>query len=745
MEFSMDFKRVFNDDNLNAYLIKFDPMGLKYGVKKTDKYYDKVYEYEKKSQPTDYTRKDSFSFIENTNLVYGGDDKESTEFLWRYRHIVDKLLDRYVHIVGLSRLFDERFIEFEWDMHSRMDFNNHTISYYRDHFIHQLRDCYMILSLLDDIKIYEKVKVILHNRSISKVSRYFSENITQLSYKICDNKRLDEILHEIYDSKYNSSTCSYSYDDFVIDHYTKYIIYASSCIAALFHDIGYPVVHYFGYQKRLLKFAPSIYMLINGDKSSAEKIAALLSQSLLFQVVGKEKILYCEDENHGAFSAITLLLHFYESGLIYSLPQEQKVAVELAALAIFNHTNQYEFIKGEKHAGECNYYRAQFNINPISYLLRLCDDAQEWERTYFEISNTSTLVYCSKCLTPIKKQVDVDSKKHKYICECGENKNETVCFRYESTEFDKRVIYNVTPSRSLEVYDNGRNSLVFSFDYDYFSLLRMCAINPTYARQRAKELNYIKKLVLAQDIGYKNGIRLEFFMSNNPIYIKSKMIKKLYAKYNISPPNKIDEKIGNFLSKCTEHFDKDSLVDIFKESLEDLKKSIIDVSSKSHMEKCDVLLEKEWCKKQILFYYLVGELGEFLPNTLNRFRDEIIKKEPTKDKEYIEKKIYAVIDNLSNEIYDLYIYLGGVSDIKILKLLRDTLYHFSNNGEITDDKYWNSERYNKQYNVEDAMIFELNGYCNEDDPINHYKNSFCLDYYSDLYIFECINNLLKES
>ena len=104
-----------------------------------------------------------------------------------------------------------------------------------------------------------------------------------------------------------------------------------------------------------------------------------------------------------------------------------------------------------------------------------------------------------------------------------------------STEFDRRVIYNVTPSRKLILRSNLENyndSLIFDFDYDLFKLLRMCSVGTTYAKQRTKELNYIKTLVEGQDIGYKNGIFIKFFMSNNPIFIKSYIIKKLIDKVN---------------------------------------------------------------------------------------------------------------------------------------------------------------------------------------------------------------------
>ena len=44
------------------------------------------------------------------------------------------------------------------------------------------------------------------------------------------------------------------------------------------------------------------------------------------------------------------------------------------------------------------------------------------------------------------------------------------------------------------------------------------------------------------------------------------------------------------------------------------------------------------------------------------------------------------------------------------------------------------------------IIFDVNCYCNVTNPINMYSDSdtFSLDYYSDLYLFELLNSELKK-
>ena len=732
------YSKKFTDDKLNGFLSSFDTIRQKYNINKL-KYpslYEEISEYERIHEPVDYTRKDTASFIENTNLVYGNDESEGMKFLWRYKTSLNNLLNKYVSIDGLSRLYDERYIEFEWDMHSRMDFSEHTISYYRDHFIHQLRDCYMLLKMLEDPKVYNKVYITLNDATQSKVSMFFHKNLEMALYDLDEDSDFSKLLHRIQEAMFPRRKRK----DYIRNVYSKYIITASAIVASLFHDIGYPIVHYFRYQKRLLKFAPSVYMLINGDKSSSEKIAALLSQSLLFQVVGKDEIFSGDDDNHGAFSAIALLLHFYETGLIYSLPAEKKVVIELAALAIYNHTINYQAIKdpkGEK-TYKYEYFRPQFNLNPISFLLRLCDDAQEWERTYFEISNIPTIMYCENCLTPFKKIKK--SGEEQYYCKCCDNKKiRGKSFRLGSTEFDRRVIYNVTPSRKLILRSNLENyndSLIFDFDYDLFKLLRMCSVGTTYAKQRTKELNYIKTLVEGQDIGYKNGIFIKFFMSNNPILIKSYILKKLIDKVDRRDLEseldidvdrifsiQSDEDKQNFYNSISNYYDG-------AESRENLVKILSAFSPLGN--DLNKLLKNYWCIKQLAFYLLISELGQ-----------KLICYTSTKS----VKEVNSRTDVIALEVYRLYLNKGGKKSDLILKLFKDAFFQYAkmSNWDRLED-ISNHTFYYETMAASDSLIFDVNCYCNVTNPINMYSDSdtFSLDYYSDLYLFELLNSELKK-
>lgn len=741
----------FCEDNLDSFLKEFDSVREKYSIGNDSACYSDAWKYENVSMPVNYSKNDSASFIESMCMVYGCDELEANKALWRCKTISDKFLNQFIHIDGISRLFNEHYIEFEWDMHSRMNFDVHEISYYRDHFFHQLRNCYMLDKLLKDSDVFHKVESILLNETESKVSRFFSESMQKLTYNIRDEHRLKDVLKRIaaektfsglinesirdYKGEYISSikneilkffityikqvhspdlsilkddinylfglsndskreldnilnyinrnidwqnkrtTFNQKYDEEVKNYYSRYIIKSSAYIAALFHDIGYPVAHYFVIQKRLLGFSPPIYMLINGDKSSYEKIVAKLSQSLLFQLVDKKEIIQrCESGDHGTLSAIIFLLHFYESGLIFSLPIEQKTSIEIAALAIYNHTNKYESILGEDKHSECHYQRAIFKLNPISFLLRLCDDAQEWSRTYFEISNTASLIYCNNCYTPLIRKKE--NNKYQYKCFCGKGgKLKNAYFKNENTDFKRRLIYNVNTCKSLQLNIND-TEIVFDFKYDYFRLLRMCSLGTSYAFQRIKELNYIKRLVIGQNIGKK--VRINYIMSCNPVFLKSLIIGKYIEKYKM-----------DFIPK--------------------------NVLSNLGIQNVDSNLRRRW-EKQLKFYYNIYLKGQ--RNSQNSY--------------------VRLLNTIKNE---------KLKQI-VKKLSEDALLRYEDMKDMIDN--YSSARYLDKYMKSDKSLkFDIDVYCDPENEINcgshDYENGLFPDYYSDLYIFELLNEALIES
>lgn len=254
------------------------------------------------------------------------------------------------------------------------------------------------------------------------------------------------------------------------------------------------------------------------------------------------KIKDSKKPDHGALSAIIFLLHFYKNGAIYTLSPYKKASIELAALAIYNHTNKYGIQGEDKYI----IYRPCFSLNPISYLLRMCDDLQEWERIYFVISDNSNIVLCNKCKTPVIGSKEKNEKEiiTRYRCNCqflsadGQNDKRDADRHIHAfdgrSKFSYRRIYNVSVCDSVVAEGNAKadRKLLFKLHYDPYKLLHVAYLNATYAKYRISELNSLKLLFECQKGIPK--IYLDYFVTSNPVHIKVRMMEE-YLEYRYTP------------------------------------------------------------------------------------------------------------------------------------------------------------------------------------------------------------------
>lgn len=528
----MEETTCFSTDSMLQELEAFDPIIFKYyyGQKPEEVYrmirenneeakkYAKIVEYERSHQFSCLTKQNYADDYANLDLVYG--EKENTLRNINLMELVsNKWISQYINIDGMERLFSETYIEFEWEMHLSADYKKHNMKFYRDHFFHQVKDTYMMYILLKDHGFYRCVRNILMNESESKVSRFVCRSLVQQKYYETEHVR--ELRAEETDPEF----------------YIRNLIYMASFMAGLFHDIGYPEAYYMTTSRHIRDYIASIHEL-NSENSSMNRIYALLQNSLLFRVepfeIIESRIKDSEKSDHGALSAIIFLLHFYENGAIYTLSPYKKAAVELAALAIYNHTNKY----GIQGKSKYTIYRPCFSLNPISYLLRMCDDLQEWERIYFVISDKSNIVLCSKCKTPVIGFKEKRGREliTRYRCNCQflseskqndkREKDRHIQAFDGKAKFPYRRIYNVSVCDSVVVEGNaecGRKLLV-KLHYNPYKLLHVAYLNATYAKYRISELNSLKLLFECQKGIPK--IFLDYFVTSNPVHIKVKMLEE---------------------------------------------------------------------------------------------------------------------------------------------------------------------------------------------------------------------------
>lgn len=518
-----------NTSEMIKFYKEFDAVDFKYQLflyEKDDEnklqpvsdYFERYKKYQKHEyayQISELTKKNYAGVRANLDLVYA--KREMTDKVIEiYELVMHKLINQYINIDGIERMFSEKYVDFEWDMHLGIDYNKHSMNFYRDHFIHQVRNAYMMHMLLEDG--YEQyVAEVLQNEANGKISRFVYKHLLQQ----------EEVVDTILDPE-----CTYA-EDSVRSHYLKNIIYMSCYMAALFHDIGYPEVANMINRRRITDYISNIYNL-ETNYCDFNKISTLLQNSLLFRVVSVEEIrtkIEGSKPDHGALSAIIFLMHFYENGAIHRLEPYKLCAVELAGLAIYNHTAKYMHGNKKLSKEEAAYYKSSFLLNPISYLLRLCDDLQEWDRIYFEISNSSNLIVCNKCKTPIVRVQNNDGVFYRCNCNSIEAEHRNTEIQYNGVfqpifkygAFPYRRIYNVTVCENLLWYTkNGK--LVFELKYDLENLLHVAYINSSYAKYRIQELNQVKYLFEYQAIIPKMVV--EYFVSANPVLIKVKILEQ---------------------------------------------------------------------------------------------------------------------------------------------------------------------------------------------------------------------------
>ena len=532
-------------ENLFDFLRDFDPINEKYFFDA----YERTSTPERRSIANQY--EDAFQFgsmskygyssiQDNLKLVYG-DPGVIDDDIKAYHLTEKKIIHSFLGIPQLDKMFDEDYFNFEWDMHVGQNFNEHRNNYYRDHFIHQIRDMYMMLVMLKEYDLGLATKQILQDRKVSRISEY----VCKLYNSFMSDQHLPQrqTLEKICAANINGKL---DVDQYATDYYFNYVIKASSILAALFHDMGYPICHFLEVRHRLSNYNPTLYMITHNATDSFDQIASLLRPSLLFMLVPlqdiKERLeIHKGKYDHGAYSAVAFLLQFYNNGVIWSLSPEKRCAIEIAALAIFNHTAKYSVVDNKFHP----YYSLFYRQNPIAFLLRVCDDLQEWDRRYFEISDASDLMFCPKCFSPLIKintplqkssTSETDVEYSCYVCRCRKTPNDGAIIRPDI--FMKRKLYLVTVSDDVEVkYNNKEWTLDITINYDLYKLLMLSNINNTYAKFRHKELVGLQHLLLNQIYQYDGGdvplyskIRLFYFMSPNPLLIKLKILDEYLRK-----------------------------------------------------------------------------------------------------------------------------------------------------------------------------------------------------------------------
>lgn len=534
-----------------------------------------------------FSRSEESEAAQGIKQVYCDEKHYTNEYIEILNLVRDKFIYDYTGISGLCDFFSPAYFEYEWGMHLEIDYDHHTSRFYRDHYMHQIRNMFEAFTLLDNFGYYEKCRE-AYNDPGNNIGTFIREAIQQeilsmnptdmeLYGKVLALRNKDGIRSFVDDAsididqlkKYygdshdcRSSTCfrnkvdslvkkriqdfktefAYSKEllsgvyrniskdnsEMLQDLMLRYVIYSAVIIASIVHDIGYPISYIRRISGRLNSHLP-ISNLLAASSSDYSKIYRALQNSLLFKVVDHEKIkrrLTCSDE-HGVQSAIVLLMYFHRNG--DGLSFLQKCAIDVAALVIYNHTNKYSVIDKEKDGKPetiPELVRSDIYKEPISHVFRLCDDLQEWDRVYFEVTDKSNLMICPKCKTPITRKfgTDIDKPENKrYYCCCSTKEDGP----YDTNLFVNRRILNVIGCDSMHVDEIKSNvELVgtkFTMNYDCAKLLNIMTFSTTYAKTRAKAIRELKILHSYQ--GQYDTILVDSFVSGNPLTVKIRILE----------------------------------------------------------------------------------------------------------------------------------------------------------------------------------------------------------------------------
>ena len=764
----------FNRENFRKFILDFDPIDYKYGKwdKKKGKYVwsnkarsrggaggsreknDKKAEteyYNLINEPTHIEPRDAATMIISTEMAYGSLDKA---MLYQdiFQKTLDKILIEYVSIPGLSALFNEHYPEFEWSMHVNMKFKDQRNSYYRDHFIHQIRNMYMMFSMLNDEYIYKNAVDSFTNPSVCRLTEYVSH--CMLQYREVYTRAFSNqqhIIKEFNRYKENEKNCSFEQGSDC--YFIRYVLYAASAIAALFHDIGYPISYFYEIEDRAVEFIPAFTALLNEGDVNFNHVKDVLGDSLLFQIVNPKQIeAGFLKRDHGVLSALLLALNFYKNGRIYSFSLEKQVALEIGILMIYNHTLDFLYLD-EKSKSPL--YKLQFARDPLSWLFRFCDDAQEWDREYFEISSSPNLLFCPTCHTPLIKSTDrtynyrdafkavseyIEEKDDNssewpeltnishYKCRCMMKKTNAPSQPIDGSDesniewerfrwFERRQIITVNVCDSVAIKEEfpkikgssvGKELgyLLVNFHYDPYKQLRLCTIHHKFSEYRAKDLRKVKKFLQLQSFlvngkGYKRMV-LEHNLSPNPFLLKA-MIWGEYFK-TVRPKVKNLEKV---------------IEEIVKKKYSD-----------NNIDFQNNIIYNSIFYAYLFFYWNRFEEGDSAVENAKKKADEF--------KESQRKETWTVSQ------FDVTNFLEELTSKQI-----NNKYRFDADGRVCndeDDEEKNGKKTDKymEYLIEEDHVYPLiKQYCDKDAPINQ-PNVYARDYYSDLFLYEWLSLKTKQ-
>ena len=434
---------------------------------------------------------------------------------------LQRMFRRYICIDGLERLLATGYSDIEWSMFLEYDFDREHSKYYRDHFIHQFRDAFLGLIILSS-KGFQSAIVSWFKAQDGPISQYL-EGCLQENMQDAEEVVMSVVCQSVF-------------------------------LAAIFHDLGYPLSYFSRVSKQISRSLSYHNAIYRTQKSDFSLLYAKLASSLLFRTVKAEEIRKKYDnDDHGIFSAICFLLNFYDTGAIYTLPNKQQCIINLAALAIYDHTNKYS----ETH-------RMTFNKNPVAYLLRISDDLQEWSRFYTTVDSNNNAMILSDELLSI--YADDEGLIYRSVGQSHEAAATDKPIFYKTTYLPYKKLNFIDACNNISLYEDANGSIQFDIDYNWYGQIEIAAMNFGFATHRDRELQRL--LMLMKDQLYLPNVQLRYVLSNNVFYLAHKLLSDFQRK--LTEDSFIAFLLDN--KHLSQQVDADKIKRRVKQSLNQIKK-----------------------------------------------------------------------------------------------------------------------------------------------------------------------------
>jgi len=794
-----------NRENLLEYIDKFDYIKEKYSLNEEDfnkvEFYD-VYrdleDHERSEHPITLPQREYSTTYDNVKMIYAQDDiaRDMMELFDRTR---ENVVRNFININGIERLFSEKYFDYEWDMHTRLRYDDGSRDYYRDHFIHQIRVFFGIMTLLDNTRtnFMQEAQVCIKSNNSDVIPIYINNAVKKYIYEIKMYDDVDEyyksillcekVLKKKVDiqddmsakkqesrsikalikeqerrlkeelKKYHASDLH----DFINSKVIMYFIKLSCTMAALFHDIGYPIEHGIKSNERLTEYI-SLLHKFTGSSDNFDSIASLLDSSLLFKIVPRNEI---KDrlikKDHGVYSALTFLLHFYENGSSDGLRDTLKhAAAEVAAVAIYDHNIKY--LLTSKSSDMTNYYKPYFKKNPVSFLLRLCDDLQEWDRVYFDYKYTPGMRLCDMCKTPIvsvstprnkgkeRDRYGLESnwlELHKRVCLCSKNPDGVVAgkrtqncydiiknidfpnFAFKRKKVSDLIVQKITivstcDDMIIKHPEEKPTQLTIELKYLPFKLLQMCYTSAVFTKFKIETLNCLKKL-LDRQFNMTN-VKLNYFITSNPLMLKAKIIDD-YEKLN--PKRKIVDVIDT----------------IYKP--DDMSKLLSRGSKQKYINAMKQL--KDTVVKR---YYIYKAMNDYYKKLRTNESDA---------EEYWESNVWNKVNRTIPQemlLFDMKVQYSRLADSEDYENNYDSytsLFEANYKRDAEKEKNWEKGIYKKYKNMaEDYFYNMVASYCSpevspyrlyENDLLEDSEDNVTLDFYTDFELFRILASYIDNT